>query len=124
MVYAATIGGLSVSSDGGATFVNRTTANGLGNNRVKAVIAEIQTTVDLQISISESSDPVVAGSNGGNDNLVHTITVTNNGPATATNIVIQFGANTTTAPTLAFQMAVMDRVAMSGVFPASLWGTR
>ncbi|MCB9069676.1 MAG: T9SS type A sorting domain-containing protein [Calditrichae bacterium] len=59
--------------------------------------------VDLEVTISENVDPVVAGSNGGIDNLVHTITVTNNGPATATNIVIQFGANTTTAPTLAFQ---------------------
>ena len=29
MVYAATLGGLSISTDGGATFANRTTANGL-----------------------------------------------------------------------------------------------
>ncbi|MEZ4745295.1 MAG: FlgD immunoglobulin-like domain containing protein [Calditrichia bacterium] len=59
--------------------------------------------VDLEVTISENVDPVIAGSNGGIDNLVHTITVTNNGPATATNIVIQFGANTVPSPTLAFQ---------------------
>ena len=38
-VYAATLGGLSISTDGGTTFSNRTTANGLGNNKVYAVYA-------------------------------------------------------------------------------------
>ena len=43
-VYAATAGGLSISSNGGASFTNRTTANGLGSNRVFGVYA-VGTTV-------------------------------------------------------------------------------
>ncbi len=39
-VYAATAGGLSISTDGGATFTNRTTADGLGNNVVLGVYAD------------------------------------------------------------------------------------
>jgi hypothetical protein len=31
-VYAATLGGVSISTDGGTSFVTRTTANGLGTN--------------------------------------------------------------------------------------------
>ena len=38
-VYAATVGGLSISVDGGATFTNRTTKNGLGSNKVYGVFA-------------------------------------------------------------------------------------
>ena len=38
-VYAATEGGLSISSDGGMTFSNRTMANGLGSKNVIRVIA-------------------------------------------------------------------------------------
>ena len=36
---AATDGGLSISTDGGATFTNRTTTEGLGNNFVRGVFA-------------------------------------------------------------------------------------
>ncbi len=39
VVYAATWGGLSISTDGGNTFSNRTTANGLGSNYVHGVFA-------------------------------------------------------------------------------------
>ena len=38
-VYAATRGGLSISTDGGANFTNRTTAAGLGDNGVSGVFA-------------------------------------------------------------------------------------
>ena len=38
-VYAAT-SGLSISIDGGATFTNRTDANGLGNTLVNGVYAD------------------------------------------------------------------------------------
>jgi hypothetical protein len=38
-VYAATEGGLSISTDGGITFSNRTMANGLGSKNVNRVIA-------------------------------------------------------------------------------------
>ncbi|MEZ4511881.1 MAG: Ig-like domain-containing protein [Chloroflexota bacterium] len=79
-----------------------TATDGCGNFASANQTITIISDVDLEITISESTDPVVAGSNAGsgngNDNLVHTITVKNNGPSTATNIVIQFGANTLTAP--------------------------
>ncbi|MFM7587427.1 MAG: hypothetical protein ACKO6M_10450, partial [Bacteroidota bacterium] len=38
-VYAATGGGLSISTNGGTSFTNYTTANGLGNNSVNGVYA-------------------------------------------------------------------------------------
>ena len=37
-VYATTNGGLSISTDGGTKFTNRTTADGLGNNLVSMVL--------------------------------------------------------------------------------------
>jgi hypothetical protein len=39
-VYAATSNGLSVSTDGGTSFINKTTADGLGSNTVNGVSAE------------------------------------------------------------------------------------
>ena len=39
-VYAATKGGLSISTDGGVTFKNRTTEDGLGDNSVREVYAD------------------------------------------------------------------------------------
>ena len=38
-IYAATSGGLSISTNGGSSFTNTTTANGLGNNTVNGVYA-------------------------------------------------------------------------------------
>ncbi|WP_018621515.1 FG-GAP-like repeat-containing protein [Spirosoma luteum] len=38
-VYAATDGGLAISTNGGSTFINRNTANGLGSNNVWRVFA-------------------------------------------------------------------------------------
>jgi len=39
-VYAATTGGLSISTNGGAGFTNRTTTDGLGGNEVRGVYAD------------------------------------------------------------------------------------
>src|SRR5262245_47465053 len=39
-VYAATFGGLSISTNGGITFTNRTTADGLGSNVVYSIFAD------------------------------------------------------------------------------------
>jgi hypothetical protein len=38
-IYAATFGGLSISTDGGTSWTNKTTASGLGNNTVYGVYA-------------------------------------------------------------------------------------
>ncbi len=43
-IYGATFVGLSISTDGGVSFVNRTTADGLGDNDVNGVFA-VGTTV-------------------------------------------------------------------------------
>ena len=44
-------------------------------------------TADLSISVVESVDPVVAGSGSGN--LTYTVTLTNSGPDTATNVRVE-----------------------------------
>ncbi len=53
----------------------------------------ITTRADLQITNTESIDPVIAGS--GPENLGYLVTVTNNGPSTATNVTV---ADTMTLP--------------------------
>jgi hypothetical protein len=63
MVYAATQAGLGISADGGATFVNYTTANGLGNEGVRGVFAAgstVYAATDGGLSIG--SEPTVPGS--------------------------------------------------------------
>jgi hypothetical protein len=50
-IYAATDGGLGISSNGGSNWTNYTTANGLGNNQVFGVYA--------------SGSSVYAATNGG-----------------------------------------------------------
>jgi hypothetical protein len=39
-IYAATFGGLGISTDGGSSFTNYTTSNGLGSNNVRGVYAD------------------------------------------------------------------------------------
>jgi len=39
IIYAATSGGLSISTNGGSSFTNYTTSSGLGNNNVRGVYA-------------------------------------------------------------------------------------
>jgi hypothetical protein len=54
-VYAATIGGLSISANGGATFLNKTTGQGLGSNVVYGVYADglnVYAATDGGLSIS------------------------------------------------------------------------
>ena len=74
--------------------------DGCGNSRQDIQTITIASDVDLEITISESAEPMVAGTG----NLVHTVTVKNNGPSAATNIVIKFGANTFTAPSVSFSV--------------------
>jgi LPXTG-motif cell wall-anchored protein len=54
-VYAATDGGLSISTDGGASFTNKTTADGLGSNIVYGVYVDgsnVYAATDGGLSIS------------------------------------------------------------------------
>ncbi|MGK2924287.1 MAG: hypothetical protein ACSLE2_01565, partial [Lysobacterales bacterium] len=54
--------------------------------------------VDIELtSIENTDDPVIAGS--GTDNMSYTFTVTNNGPDSATNLVLQLTPDTDFAPT-------------------------
>jgi hypothetical protein len=54
-IYAATLGGLGISTNGGTSFTNYTTTSGLGNNTVRSVYASgssIYAATDGGISIS------------------------------------------------------------------------
>ncbi len=59
-VYVATLGGISISTNSGASFVNRTTAQGLGSNSVQSAYANgsyiyAATTSGLAISTDSGS---------------------------------------------------------------------
>ena len=59
-IYAATDGGLSISTNGGSSFTNYTTTNGLGNNIVNGVYASgssIYAATRGGLSIAQQSDP-------------------------------------------------------------------
>ncbi|MEB3244189.1 MAG: hypothetical protein VKO44_11210 [Cyanobacteriota bacterium] len=59
-IYAATTGGLSISSNGGTSFTNYITANGLGGNTLRWVYANgssIYAATDGGLSIAQQSDP-------------------------------------------------------------------
>jgi len=98
-VYAATNGGLSISTDDGATFINKTTADGLGSNIVNAVSASggiIYAGTNLGFSFGTGTAPgdptVVSGgsvmvtpTSGPNDNgTIATFAVRSQGTYTGT----------------------------------------
>jgi hypothetical protein len=59
-IYAATFGGLSISTDGGNSFTNYTTSDGLGSNNVVGVYASgsnIYVATNGGLSIAQLSDP-------------------------------------------------------------------
>ena len=67
-VYAATAGGLSISTDGGANFTNKTTADGLGDNVVHGVFVDgtyVYAATDGGLGIS--SDCVSSSSDSSTD---------------------------------------------------------
>ncbi len=63
-VYAATFGGLSISTDGGTTFTNSTTVNGLGSNSVRGVFADGDATVYAATSGGAGGTAGAGGSGG------------------------------------------------------------
>ena len=59
-IYAATYGGLSISSNGGTSWNNYTTSNGLVNNNVNGVYASgstIYAATGSGVSIAQQSGP-------------------------------------------------------------------
>lgn len=83
------------------------------NDSVSESTAIALPNVDIELSQSESVDPVVAGS--GDGNLTYTITATNLGPSTATNLVIDSNLTLVDGATL-------DSATPSvGSFESSVW---
>jgi hypothetical protein len=71
-IYAATNGGLSISTDGGANFTNRTTANGLGSNVVIWVYA-VGSTVYAATGVNlGTGGGISVSTNGGNTFTTYT----------------------------------------------------
>ncbi|MCA9922997.1 MAG: hypothetical protein KC421_11525, partial [Anaerolineales bacterium] len=62
-----------VSSSGTLTAVDQTDIDS-GNDSAAENTTVIPYEVDIEVTISDSPDPVEAGANGGSNNLVHTIT--------------------------------------------------
>ncbi len=69
--------------------------------------------VDLVVAVAESIDPVVAGSGAGN--LVHIVTLTNNGPSAATSVALD---TTTIVPA---GVSVDSAVPSQGSLTAPVW---
>ncbi|MDX1996620.1 MAG: DUF11 domain-containing protein, partial [Thermoanaerobaculia bacterium] len=69
--------------------------------------------IDLVVVKTESADPVTAGS--GANNLTHTVTVTNNGPSTATSVTLS------DAITVPAGTTVVSVVASQGTFTTPNW---
>src|SRR5207237_159457 len=65
----------------------------INTNDTSTATTTISQTVDLQVTVAESVDPVSAGSGAGN--LTYTVTVKNNGPSDASGIAV---SNTLTLP--------------------------
>ncbi len=58
MVYAGTAGGLSISTNGGTSWSNYTTADGLGSNNVYGVFADgstVYAATSLGLTISNDA---------------------------------------------------------------------
>ena len=63
-IYAATDGGLSISTNGGSSFTNYTTTSGLVGNQVRGVYASgsnIYVATLGGLSIAQQSDPTPSG---------------------------------------------------------------
>ena len=90
-VYAATDGGLSISTNSGATFTNRTTSDGLGNNGVYGVYVVGSTVYAATLgglSISTNSGATFTNrtrSDGLGDNRVYGVYVVGSNVYAATN---------------------------------------
>jgi len=79
-------------------------------------------TLDLAVEIRESADTVVAGSDAGSgsgiDNVIHTVSVTNHGPAAATNVELFVGGNTIQDPSFDAGLGAYDSGTRTWSIPA------
>ena len=108
---SAAAGTDTIADTATVTAVNEPDTN--SSNDTASESTSITIPVDLAVSVLESIDPVVAGSGAGN--LVHTVTVMNNGLREATGVTL---SNTLALPT---GVLVESQVPSNGSFSGTSW---
>lgn len=105
--------GVTGSEGGGFQNTTQELTSSLGNSGTASNTLDVQAVVSLALGVSASTPTVVAGS--GVENLGYVVVVTNSGPSTATNIVIDFGE------TLPPGVIAGNALAGVGSFEQSTW---
>ncbi len=106
---------VGITSSEGANYLNTTQklTSSLGDSGTASDSLDVLPTVSLALNVTGSTPTVLAGS--GRDNLGYVVIITNNGPSTATNIVIDF------AETLPPGVIVENALAGLGTYDQSSW---
>ncbi len=106
---------VGVTTNDGGDYSNTTEelTSSLGNSGSASASLQAQSVVSLAIAVSGSPETVVAGS--GPENLGYLVVVTNDGPSTATGIVINY------AETLPPGVIAGNPLANLGIFNQSTW---
>ena len=106
---------VGITSSEGANYLNTTQklTSSLGDSGTASDSLDVLPTVSLALNVTGSTPTVLAGS--GRDNLSYVVIITNNGPSTATNIVIDF------AETLPPGVIVENALAGLGTYDQSSW---
>ncbi|MBK72306.1 MAG: hypothetical protein CMO76_02570 [Verrucomicrobiales bacterium] len=106
---------VGITSSEGASYLNTTQklTSSLGDSGTASDSLDVLPTVSLALNVTGSTPTVLAGS--GRDNLGYVVIITNNGPSTATNIVIDF------AETLPPGVIVENALAGLGTYDQSSW---
>lgn len=106
---------VGITSSEGANYLNTTQklTSSLGDSGTASDSLDVLPTVSLALNVTRSTPTVLAGS--GRDNLGYVVIITNNGPSTATNIVIDF------AETLPPGVIVENALAGLGTYDQSSW---
>jgi len=106
---------VGITSSEGANYLNTTQklTSSLGDSGTASDSLDVLPTVSLALNVTGSTPTVLAGS--GRDNLGSVVIITNNGPSTATNIVIDF------AETLPPGVIVENALAGLGTYDQSSW---
>jgi uncharacterized repeat protein (TIGR01451 family) len=85
-VSAATADNAMISNTATITAANETDPGPGANSATETTT--VRRVAELELTKTESVDPVIAGSNGGVNNLTYTVKITNNGPSPATGVVV------------------------------------